>query len=256
MCVDRQIPSPTVPRAATRREIGLGIERIGRRQKQLIRLEQFAALGLTASGVRRRVSSRDLFRVHRGVFATHPPPYSPHQVNLAAVYAGGPGSVTSDLSAAYLLGATENAPAVTHVSNRSGNGRSIDGIVVHRRLIDPADVRERFGIPCTTPARTILDCAAAVGIERLEELLMAADSGRPGLDRYRLEQLVAEHAGRRGIRNLRELISDDPLETEVENGRRMRGSAVASASPIREPSTGSAPAAIRIAPTSAGPSSG
>ena len=50
---------------------------------------------------------------------------------------------------------------------------------------------------------------------------MAADSGRPGLDRARLEQLVAERTGHRGIRNLRELITDDPKETQAENERRM-----------------------------------
>ena len=67
----------------------------------------------------------------------------------------------------------------------------------------------------------MLDCAATLGIEELEELLMAADSGRPGLDRRRLEQLVADHRGARGIRNLRNLIADDPRETRAENERRM-----------------------------------
>ncbi len=41
------------------------------------------------------------------------------------------------------------------------------------------------------------------------------------MDRRRLEQLVADNAGRRGIRNLRELITDDPKDTDAENERRM-----------------------------------
>ncbi len=50
---------------------------------------------------------------------------------------------------------------------------------------------------------------------------MALDSKKPRLDRRRLEQLVADNSGRRGIRNLRELITDDPKDTDAENERRM-----------------------------------
>ena len=88
-------------------------------------------------------------------------------------------------------------------------------------IVEPRDVFKHHGIPCTKPERTVLDCAAGCGIEQLEEFLMALDSKRPRLDRRRLEQLVAENAGRRGIRNLRELTTDDPKDTDSENERRM-----------------------------------
>lgn len=221
MSTEPQIAARSKPRSATRRKIALRIERISRRQKQIIRLAQLIEAGLSGRGVRSRIASRDLFRVHRGVFALHPPPYSWHQRLLAATFACGPGSAVSDLAAAHLLGATENHPPVPHVTNWGGRGRTINGIVVHDRSIDPRDLTFRFAIPCTTPARTLLDCAGSVGIEELEALLMAADSGRPGLDRARLGQLVAEHRGARGVRNLRELITDEPKETRAENERRM-----------------------------------
>lgn len=209
------------PNPATHRETELEIARIASRQKQLISLRQLEGAGLSPRGVSNRAARGRLFRIYDGIFALHPPPYSPHQRHLAAVGACGRHSAISDLAAAWLLGQTEAVPSMIHVSNRSGAGRGLPGVFVHRRAIDPLDIAKRHGIPCTTPARTVLDCAGSLGIEELEELLMAADSGRPGLDRRRLEALVASSAGRRGIRNLRELIADDAKETQVENERRM-----------------------------------
>lgn len=206
---------------ASRRDLDAGIAEICGRQKHLIRLQQLVGLGLSPSGVDKRAHRRRLHRVHRAVFAAHGPPYSSHQRYLAAVFACGPGSAISDQPSAWLLGMAEDPPSLPHVCNRTGRGRTLRGIVVHERTVESRDVISRYGIPCTAPARTILDCAAAVSIEQLEELLMAADSGRPGLDRGRLERLVAAHAGRRGVRNLRELITDDPKQTRVENERRM-----------------------------------
>lgn len=212
------VPSPG---GTTRREIADRMSRFGGRQKQLLRIEQLVALGLSQRAVNDRVASRTLFRIHEGVLALHPPPYSRHQEYLAAVYACGRGTFISDWAAAWLLGAAELPPSLPTVTNRTGAGRRVDGIEVHRRVVEPRDVFMRHGIACTKPERTVLDCSGSASIDALEQLLMAADSGRPGLDRRRLEQLVVENGGRRGIRNLRELISDDPKETEVQNERRM-----------------------------------
>lgn len=140
---------------------------------------------------------------------------------LAAIYACGPGSLISDLSSANLLGYTELAPSPIHVTNATGAGRTLKGIVVHQRAVDSRDRLNRFGIACTSPARTILDCAASLDLEPLEDLLMAADSGWPPLDRRHLEQLIEAGRGRRGIRNLRWLTTADPKETRSINERRM-----------------------------------
>ena len=146
------------------------------RQKQLIRLEQLVALGLSRSAVRSRVDAGRLHRVHAGVLATHSKPYTRQQLWLAAVYACGAGSVLSDLPAAGIHGIFETPPLIAHVSNRTGRGRSRSGIVVHRRAIASQDITTRHGIPCTTPARTILDCSRFLDFDATEDLLMAADS--------------------------------------------------------------------------------
>lgn len=209
------------PGQATRREIARGIEKLAGTQKQLVRIEQILGLGLSRRAVNDRVASRSLFRVHEGVLALHPPPYSRHQLYLAAVYACGRGTFISDTAAAWLLGATESPPSLPILTNRTGAGRTSKDFEVHRRAVDPRDVFKWHGIPCTRPERTVLDCASCLGVEQLEELLMALDSKKPRLDRDRLEQLVRAGTGKRGIRNLRMLITDDPKETDSVNERRM-----------------------------------
>ena len=163
---------------------------------------------------------RTLHRVHPGVFCLHPPPLSRHQRLLAAVTACGAGTCLSDLSAAWHLSIAESAPDAVHVCNRSRTGRSLSGIVVHQRTVFRRDVLKLDGIWCTSPARTIIDCAASVSQELLEDLLMAADAKR-SLDRARLEKLVEERRGQPGMRKLRELITGDPAVTRSENERRM-----------------------------------
>ena len=209
------------PIRATRRELDRAIAALAGKQKQLIRSQQLAELGQTRRGSAHRVDAQRLFRVHDGVFCLHPPPYSRHQQYLAAVYACGRGSFISDEAAAWLLSLREHPPSQPILTKRTGAGRGNDAFTIHRRTVEARDVFKWNGIPCTRPERTILDCAAHCEIEELEMLLMAADSGKPRLKRPRLEQLVAANAGRRGIRNLRELITDDPKETDSINERRM-----------------------------------
>ena len=209
------------PSATTRARVDAAIARIGSSQKQIVTLRQFRAVGLGSRGVSHRAGRSSLFRMHEQVYALHPPPYTWHQRFLAATYACGRGTFVSDTAAAWLLGATDSFPSLPIVTNHTGAGREIDGIEVHQRVVEPRDVFKWRGIPCTRPERTALDCAASASIAELEELLMALDSKKPRIDRHRLDQLVAQNPGRRGIRNLRFLIADDPKETDSVSERRM-----------------------------------
>lgn len=205
---------------ANEQPIDRAIVTVAARQKQLIRLGQLEQLGLGCRVIQHRARQGRLHRTHSGVYATHPPPYSPHQLYLAAVYACGPASFLSDLPAASLHGLTEPAPLPAHVTNAKGAGRSRRAITVHRRKLDPRDTTSRFAIPCTSIARTIIDCAHAAGAEGTEQLIMAADS-KQALNRRRLEELAIEHRTRPGIGHILALISDDPVELRSKNERRM-----------------------------------
>lgn len=196
------------------------IAAVGSQQRQLVTAWQLAELGLAPSTIRSRVQASRLHRVHPGVFALHPPPFEPGQLWLAAVYACGTGTHLSDLSAAGLWRLSEDRRPPIHVVNPTGTGRTRPGIVVHRRAIEDRDLTRRGGIPCTTPARTILDCAAVLGARRCEEMVMAADSYGI-LDRARLAELVADSRGRPGVDHVRRAIGEPRVQTRSALERRM-----------------------------------
>jgi hypothetical protein len=196
------------------------IARIASRQRQLITLVQLRSCGLSDRAALHRAAAGRLHKLHPKVFAVHPPPYSNLQRLLAATLACGGFSFGSDLSAAAVFGYTEHHPSLPQVTSPTGAGRKLPGIMVRRRQVDRKDIWHPLGIPCTSPARTVLDCAGLVDLENLELILMAADaSGK--LNRRRLEELIAT-SPRRGMANLRLLTSDDPADTRTINERRMR----------------------------------
>jgi predicted transcriptional regulator of viral defense system len=220
MARDWQQTVPAGRESSTRREIDDRIATTARRQRHLIRLALLIDPGLSERAAQKRVNARRLHRVRRGVYALHPPPYSRHQLRLAAVYACGPGTALSDLCAANHLGLWEQAPPLIDVTNASGRGRSLRGIAVHRRKLIRRDVLFVAGIPCTSPARTVIDCAASLSEDGLEDLLLAADAKR-SLNRERLDELLAARRGQPGIGRLRRLITDDPVESRSINERRL-----------------------------------
>lgn len=213
--------APCVPKSANGLGPELTIERIAGKQKHLIRLDQLLDAGVSPRSVSNWVARRRIFRIHRGVFATHSPPYDRRQRWLAAVFACGARAALSDLCAAHHLGLVDNSPFQPEVSVPGAGGREKDGITVHRRSIDPRDLSVRRGIPCTSPARTIIDCAGVLGADGTEDLIMAADSLRI-LSRRRLEELAHARRGTPGIGHVLALITDDPAEARTVNERRLR----------------------------------
>jgi predicted transcriptional regulator of viral defense system len=208
-----------------KRTIGVeGERRIGStagRQKRLIRAEQLRAIGLGDTGIRRRVKTGRLHRIHPGVFAVHPPPYSRTQLRLAAVFACGLGSAVSHLHAAAALTLVENNPPLPiDITLQSQRGRRLAGVRTHRVSLLPRDRTGVDGVPCTGAARTLVDIAPLLDDEALEDALIAADSLRI-LNRTRLDELIAERFGRPGVSRLAALVADDPVETQHRNERRM-----------------------------------
>ena len=80
---------------------------------------------------------------------------------MAAVKACGDGAVLSGLAAAYLLGLIRGAPRVTEVT--ATREKRVRGLRTRRcRNLDPRDRTKQRGIPVTSPARTLVDLAAAL----------------------------------------------------------------------------------------------
>ncbi len=196
------------------------IARISSKQKRLIKGEQLRGCGLSQRTIADRTANGRLHRIHRGVFALHPPPFDRKQLLLAAVLACGIESAVSHLCAAGLLTLVDIHPAVIDITVPGQRGRSRAGIDCHRTPLHPRDRTAIDGIPCTAAARTLADIAPLLDDDALEDALIAADSLRI-LNRRRLDELIAERAGRPGIARLAALIADDPVETQHKNERRM-----------------------------------
>jgi hypothetical protein len=195
--------------------------RLASRQLQVITTEQLVNLDISPRSVSRRAAAGRLFRVHHGVYITHPPPWSHRQKWLAAVLAGGPDALLSDWPAAAHYGfAPDDAPLAAQITVASGRARSREGIVVHQRLVHKRDRRWHKGIPVTSPDLTLVHLAPSLPITDLERLLVAAES--MGLiDRRRLAELVDVRAGRPGIASLAALLAEQPALSRSELERLM-----------------------------------
>lgn len=125
------------------------------------------AAGLTEAGIRRRVSSGRLHRLHRGVYAVGHPAVPFEGRCLAAVLALGEGAVLSHRSAAELWGFMPRAKGPIHVSVPGHGGRrQRQGLIVHRsRTLAPELTAFKAAVRITTPQRTLADLRPALSPE-------------------------------------------------------------------------------------------
>jgi hypothetical protein len=163
-------------------------------QHGVVTRAQLLKVGSTADVVEHRLRLGRLIVVYRGVYAVGHLPPSPHAKAMAAVLACGPTAVLSHRSAGALYGLIRHngPPDVTAATKHA-----IRGVRVHRsRHIDRT---VHYGIPVTTPARTLVDLAGL-------------------LDHTSVTRAVNEA-------RLRLLLRDDELVATVNNspGRTTRG---------------------------------
>jgi very-short-patch-repair endonuclease len=142
---------------------------------------------------------------------------------MAAVLACGPGAVLSHRSAAALWGVHQDRRPVFDVTAPNRRGRIPDGIASHRDgSLAPDDRTTHQGIPCTSPARTLLDLAGVVPVGELRQAIGEAEVLRL-LDHAAVRHLIKRCRGRRGVARLR-LVLDEihPLtrrtRSEMERG--------------------------------------
>ncbi len=129
---------------------------------------------------------------------------------LAAVKACGPGAVLSHRSAAVLWGMLEADDEDDGIDVTAPNrrGRAPSPIRAHRDGAMSAGDRTVFrGVPCTTPARTLLDLAAILPIWELKRALAQAEVLRL-VTASSLRAVIRRHRGRRGVARLR-LVLDE-----------------------------------------------
>lgn len=124
----------------------------------IVTVDELHGAGVDKYGIRSRVRSGRLHRIHPGVYAIGRPELSQQGIWLAAVLSY-PGAVLSHRSAAELweILPVKAGPVHVAVSGTAGKRRR-DGVVVHRLVtLSPEEMTIRNEIPVTSVARTLHD---------------------------------------------------------------------------------------------------
>jgi len=183
---------------------------IAARQHGVVSTRDARSLKISKGRVQRLVALGVLERAAPGALRIRGSPETWRQRLVIATLSAGPGCVVSHRAAAALHGFDRFPPGPVEVLVDRPH-RSRDPLVrVHSsRRLDPVDRTIVDGIPVTTPERTLIDLAATVGRNRLEE---AIDSGVRDriLDTEVLRTRIGalRKRGRGGIRKIEGLIGD------------------------------------------------
>lgn len=192
---------------------------LAERQWGVVSVRQLRALGVAPGAVKHQVAVGRLRPLHRGVYAVGHAALRPEGRWLAAVLACGEGAVLSHRSAAALWGLRSTAAVRVDVTAPRSRGVR-PGIDVHRtRGLAPEDVATRRAIPVTSPARTLLDLAAALAPGDLESAVARASQMRL-VDAAALESVLARGGGHRGRGRLARVVAAEPRVTRSQLERR------------------------------------
>ena len=184
-------------------------------QQGLITTRQLLGLGLSERSIAHRVRIGRLQRLYRGVYAVGHLPIFPSARALAAVLACGPGAALSHGSAATLWGIDKHWASPLEVTAPTQHCHR--GLRAHRsKTLTPGDVTLHFGVPVTTPARTLLDNAT-----RLTDLRLARAVDDLRVARFLwlsdLAELLAGHPRTRATNRLLAVLADGaPTRSEFE----------------------------------------
>ena len=147
------------------------IAAVAGRQRGRISRAQLLAAGVASRTIYDLLARGALIRRHRGVYAVGHAASVELGPETEALLACGPGAVLSHLTAARLLHILRNEPpdAPIHVTIAGRHGPAPDGVIVHRtNHLPDEDIREREGLPVTSPARTLLDSAERLSQTELD----------------------------------------------------------------------------------------
>jgi very-short-patch-repair endonuclease len=211
------------------------LEERAARQYALFTLAQAATCGVDPKTVYRRVGRGQYLHEQPGVFALAGGPESWERRVLAACLSAGDDSVASHRTAARIWGLTDPSDEVVELTVPRPRLPRTKGVTIHRSsdlAVEHTTVRNR--LPVTNPLRTMVDLAAVLPPDEVEDALDAglaypalfsvaaveamrgrlARPGRPGVGVLR--RVLEERA-------LGDAVSDSKLEKRMANLLRRAG---------------------------------
>lgn len=190
------------------REDEVALLATARRQHGVFSRAQALACGFSDDRISSRLRSGVWLRVYPGVYRVAGVPDTVEGRAMAAVLACGKGALASHGTAGVLYELElPRGPVEVTIPRARSAGPS--GVVVHRpRALGRGERAMRGPIPCTTPARTLVDLAGSVHPDLLEDTL--DDVLRRFVPVERLLAYLADPsvARRKGVALLRDLAED------------------------------------------------
>jgi very-short-patch-repair endonuclease len=186
------------------------------RQHGNITYGQLVRLGFDAGAVQHRLARGRLFREHRGVYSVGRPAGQPLERAAAAVLAAGPHASLNLDGALMLWGWGRHWPQRFEVVLSVGDRRP-GTITAHRvRNLTAADLTRQHGIPCTSPARTLLDCLPRTAPTARRRLVQDALLS-PYLTHPAIADVLARFPTHPGARELRALSGESETRSPLED---------------------------------------
>jgi hypothetical protein len=205
---------------------------IAAQQHGVVDHRQLLRVGVTRSGVDRRVAAGWLHRKHLGVFAVGHPALTPHGEWMAAVLACGSDAVLSHQSAAALWGLAGDGaiPSVTVPGRRRRGPATIE---VHTGSLRPDETVIFDHIRVTSVGRTLLDLGEVMTVAELVRCIDNATNARR-IGRTTMPSVIKGARGRRGLKALKQALlmtrpedvltrSDPERDTRKTNNLMARG---------------------------------
>jgi predicted transcriptional regulator of viral defense system len=180
--------------------------RRAKRQHGVIARSQLLDLGFSPKAIKHRVSIGRLHPIRRGVYAVGRSSLTLHGRWMAAVLACGDRAVLSHSSAAALWRIGFEHRSVVELSLPSQSHRNGPGLLVHRRTsLQSGDVTTEYGIPVTTPVRTLVDLALRLDRRGIERAINEADK-YDLVHPPELREALDECVGEPGLARLRQIL--------------------------------------------------
>ncbi|HEX9695972.1 MAG TPA: DUF559 domain-containing protein [Actinomycetota bacterium] len=190
-----------------RRDIDALAARLAERQHGVFARAQIQREGGTKSLMKRRVAAGLWKAVAPEVFRLRGARPSWHQRVMTRCLSWGEGAVASHSAAAGVWEFAGFRPGPVDVTVPRGRRRSGRPVGPHWARLDPDDVTVSHGIPVTTPARTLVDLAGTVPLDKLEVAL--DDALRRRLTSTgELRHLLKKMSRRAGSKALRALLNE------------------------------------------------
>ena len=166
-------------------------------QRSLVHLSQLRAVGISQGSYEHRVAVGSLHRVLPGVLSVVHPLVEPWAAETAALLYAGDNAVLSHETAAAVWGLAA-IPSFVVITLIGRKVESQPQLRQHRvKAVDIRDLRIHHGFPVTSPARTLIDCAA--GGLALDRLLNEARALKLVTD-AEIQRAMERCPGRKGVK--------------------------------------------------------